>query len=744
MAPCPARPSPASQAYYFDGALAFGRTSYAATGRDFVLRHAGFVENWAAVALSHLYPGAEALVLLAVATGWGTFRSPLEYAFFASALWAFGLSLVGAPFLFNPFQMELKWVRADWAEWRRWLGAPLATGGNSGAGGHGGGAAVALPPPESSWRAWYEREVGRQYDQANVGTRVWRVVRASRLLLLVALLAGRMRAAAADPGAGTLLFALYVGCGACLVVGLQVGSVAARALLPSPTAAASTHRDDGGGTALSSLPPPAHRENRCAARASAAGARSVGWLGAALFAGILVAGAGILPSLLGRADVTDAALGFVAVWAAARWACCVVHITSCWPLADGARGVHFATDFAIGGALLVAQFAAALAVPLGSTLHTHLLFSRAFADTVSVVTGSNAMLQRQAAAAGSGAPSSGGGGFLNVAQLGELEFKRTARQGPGAATSGADNGKPSAGGAPGGAPPPTPAPENRIGIRRLRLKPVGGSGGGGGGDDAPPPGSPALQPPTLPPMGAINRRAVWLQPWRTSEEPAAAAAATAVTGAHGAAGALSPLGAAAKGSGGGGLSIVVPPSHGHHHHGHHHHHGGGSLSPNGAGALSPGGGGGAPGTPGPNGTPRPRKSVQQILAEHAAHRPATPPAGSAAAAAGAAAGSSGESRGGGRRGVGGGLHPQAGPPRGGAGLRPVGEHGGDGSGEGGGGAGHPNFVIAHNKAGAGARRAGPPRANTAGGKRAEGAASAAPAASVSDAIAALRNRLEHR
>ena len=88
----------ATKAFYFDNALAFGKSSYMATGRDFVLKHSSFPENYIGTVQSHLYLGFEALALLFIATIFGTFRSALDYLFFFLAGWAFSISLVGAPF----------------------------------------------------------------------------------------------------------------------------------------------------------------------------------------------------------------------------------------------------------------------------------------------------------------------------------------------------------------------------------------------------------------------------------------------------------------------------------------------------------------------------------------------------------------------------------------------------------------------------------------------------------------------
>lgn len=48
-----------TKAAAFDNALAFGRTSYVATGRDYVFTHISFDAQWRATAMPHFYLGAE-------------------------------------------------------------------------------------------------------------------------------------------------------------------------------------------------------------------------------------------------------------------------------------------------------------------------------------------------------------------------------------------------------------------------------------------------------------------------------------------------------------------------------------------------------------------------------------------------------------------------------------------------------------------------------------------------------------
>ena len=548
-------------------------------------------------------------------------------------------------------------------------------------------------------------QIGAQYNQANIGTRVWRTIRVSRLLLLTALMAGRMKGSRDMP---EVVFALYVGLGLAAVLILQLTHGARRLLCSraDKEGAAASHLDQQEVEGITA------KRSRCA---SCTGAFTSRLLLAAVAGGLLIAGAGIIPNLFGPMSPLDAVLGFLCVAVCARWASCVVNITSYWPLGDGARAVHLAIDTAVGATLLSAHFLCALCIPLGSVIHTHMLFSPNYADTVEVIVGSSRVLDRQGR--GSGAK------FFNLADL-QLEFKRNASVKTAAAKAAAEGGKSKGKGGKkgGGGDEPAEGPENKIGIRRTKLKAVHEVGGEG---DGTPNGAatPGLAGAGLA-MGGINKRAVWLQQFRSSEEQGGMSGAvggvgTALGKSRLNSGSMSPSGrgAAAASAGGGssaaagllGLKINVS-------------HASAAAAGNSSGHGTP-----LAGTPGPHGTPRVKKTLKQILAEHSKVPTTSAPAGGSSA-----------SDGHGHAGQGGAARGRDGIPRGGAGVK-----GGEESKAGDDGSHRPNFIIPH-KGGGGEdkqRRKGPPRANTAGGKRVE---SAAPKASVADAIAALRNRIEHK
>jgi hypothetical protein len=381
---------PAPQAYFYDAALTFGRAAYMGTGRDFVLRHLGFDEVWRATAHSHLYPGMEALTLLALTTIYGTFQSVTAYLFFFISGWLLSMSLLFGAFWFNPFALEWKYVRADWREWWAWL---LRDGE-----GVIGGSGVT---PESSWGAWYAKETGSQYAAANLGARLWRAARLSRLLLLGCLLAFRMAAAV---GNETLYFVLFAGLGLGGVLGMQLAHIIS---LPFPRRKDSTAR---------SLLCPVHHPVRRVLQVAVYGA--------------LVAGVIVLASLSPKASFIDYVTGYVAF-----------NVFACvW---------HKIFDVKISLILFAVQAFCALMLPLGSVvsggrcetgdhaapaackspavfsrrcsprsscvpprapctlvtrrrlqLHTYLLFSSEFADTVEVITGARNVLDRHSKHAG--------------------------------------------------------------------------------------------------------------------------------------------------------------------------------------------------------------------------------------------------------------------------------------------------------------------------------------------------------
>jgi len=105
-----------TRAYYVDRSIALGRSTYLATGRDFVIRHLSHKENWTAVGLSHYYIGMEMLFLLVLMLVYGTFTSAFRYVVFFAGAWVFTLSLLFGVSWFNPFNLELKYLLRDFGE----------------------------------------------------------------------------------------------------------------------------------------------------------------------------------------------------------------------------------------------------------------------------------------------------------------------------------------------------------------------------------------------------------------------------------------------------------------------------------------------------------------------------------------------------------------------------------------------------------------------------------------------------
>jgi hypothetical protein len=106
---------------------------------------------------SHLYPGADMIALLTVATS--LFSPPLDVLYFVWFMFVIGFSLLFVPFLYNPNTLQLATLRRDWRLWAEWVSAEHSAA----AGGAGAGAG-----PGASWRAWWERGTkgSAAYDEA--------------------------------------------------------------------------------------------------------------------------------------------------------------------------------------------------------------------------------------------------------------------------------------------------------------------------------------------------------------------------------------------------------------------------------------------------------------------------------------------------------------------------------------------------------------------------------------------------
>ena len=70
---------------------------------------------------SHLYPGADMIALLIVATS--LFSPPLDVLYFVWFMFVIGFALLFVPFLYNPNTLQLATLRRDWRLWAEWVSA---------------------------------------------------------------------------------------------------------------------------------------------------------------------------------------------------------------------------------------------------------------------------------------------------------------------------------------------------------------------------------------------------------------------------------------------------------------------------------------------------------------------------------------------------------------------------------------------------------------------------------------------
>ncbi|GFR52418.1 hypothetical protein Agub_g14990 [Astrephomene gubernaculifera] len=119
-----------TSAFHLGRAVLFGGASYVATGRGFSLRRKSFTQVYVNYGRSHLYFGADILlmvVLILVAGNNGGNALPIP----AVAMWSpllVAAALLAGPFWFTPFFFRLNQVLRDTREFRDWLAGSAARG----------------------------------------------------------------------------------------------------------------------------------------------------------------------------------------------------------------------------------------------------------------------------------------------------------------------------------------------------------------------------------------------------------------------------------------------------------------------------------------------------------------------------------------------------------------------------------------------------------------------------------------
>jgi len=480
-----------TKAWAFDNALCFGRQSYAATGRDFVIRHLTFVETFKGLAHSHLYLGVEMLLLLALTTSFGVFESVRVYIFFFLTGWLFSVSLCFGQAWFNPLCFEWESVRSDCGGWWRWVHAEASV---SDAAGHAHGGAA---ESEGSWRAWYESREGaeRQYDGASAGARVVRLLRISRLLLPAACLALSTKTTS---GAEGVSFAIFVASPFAAIALLQISHLASIAL-EGPSSGAPALRPQSPlqvGVVLASTQASEASVSSSARLRSAIGKLCAvpGWccvwalgecmqpsarpiariiklcIGALCLGGVLLIGPilGIYAPLSSVRASVSAALAFVLLFVWASRAILIIGGPLAAMLRDGVRAAQKAVDICVGLFILSVQVAFAAFCPLGHLLHTRMIFSSSgFSDAVDTILGTGRTLR-------SATGLKSGGALLDLGAIGQLQFGHASHKGPnsedGCETSGAAKRDSNSSEPQGDPQAPFAVPQNRIGLRRFRLR----------------------------------------------------------------------------------------------------------------------------------------------------------------------------------------------------------------------------------------------------------------------------------
>ncbi|CAJ1958351.1 unnamed protein product [Sphenostylis stenocarpa] len=132
-----------TKTHYYGRTLLHGGAQYRGTGRDFVVFHAKFADNYRLYSRSHFVKGIELVILLVVYHIFGhAYRGVVAYIFITITMWFMVGTWLFAPFLFNPSGFEWQKIVDDWTDWHKWIS-------------NHGGIGVS---PDKSWESWWEKE----------------------------------------------------------------------------------------------------------------------------------------------------------------------------------------------------------------------------------------------------------------------------------------------------------------------------------------------------------------------------------------------------------------------------------------------------------------------------------------------------------------------------------------------------------------------------------------------------------
>ncbi|TVU33247.1 hypothetical protein EJB05_25038 [Eragrostis curvula] len=132
-----------TKAHSYGRTILHGGAKYRPTGRQFVVFHASFTENYQLYSRSHFVKGFELIFLLIV---YHIFRrsyvSTVVHVMITYSTWFMAVTWLFAPFLFNPAGFAWQKIVDDWFGWNQWMR-------------NQGGIGV---QPEKSWESWWNAE----------------------------------------------------------------------------------------------------------------------------------------------------------------------------------------------------------------------------------------------------------------------------------------------------------------------------------------------------------------------------------------------------------------------------------------------------------------------------------------------------------------------------------------------------------------------------------------------------------
>ncbi|KAK6946569.1 1,3-beta-glucan synthase subunit FKS1-like, domain-1 [Dillenia turbinata] len=132
-----------TKCHYYGRTLLHGGAKYRPTGRQVVVFHASFTENYRLYSRSHFVKGFELLLLLIVYDIFRhSYQSSMTYVVITYPIWFMSITWLFAPFLFNPSGFNWEKVVEDWKDWNKWISQQ-------------GGIGI---QQDKSWESWWNDE----------------------------------------------------------------------------------------------------------------------------------------------------------------------------------------------------------------------------------------------------------------------------------------------------------------------------------------------------------------------------------------------------------------------------------------------------------------------------------------------------------------------------------------------------------------------------------------------------------